>query len=59
MKHRDGSLWVHDPHDYLRLQQGVGELGVLKEHCASFLRVVLDAKLHLLHQLEHLNTQIL
>ena len=54
MEHRDSCLRVHYPHHYLGLQQGVGQLGVLQQHGAGLLGVVLDADLHLLHQLEHL-----
>ena len=39
---------------HLCLQQGVGQLGVVQEQLPGLLRVVLDAPLHLLHQLKHL-----
>ena len=36
-----GGLRVHDTHDHLSLQQGVGQLGVLEQHRPSLGRVVL------------------
>ena len=42
------------PHDNKRLQEGVRELGIFEEHVLGFFRVLLDASLHLLHQLKHL-----
>ena len=42
------------PHDNLRLEERVSELGVLCKHSASFMGIVLNAHLHLLHELEHL-----
>lgn len=54
MKHALGRLQVHDPHDDLGLEEGVGQLRVVKEQLLRLFRVVLDAPFHLLHQLEHL-----
>ena len=54
MQHRDCSLWVHNLHDNLGLQQSIGQLGVLQQHGSGLVRIVLDTSLHLLHQLEHL-----
>ena len=47
-------LQINNPHDHLRLEQGVGQLGVVQQQLACLLRVVLNAPLHLLHQLKHL-----
>ena len=54
VEHLHSRLWVDNPHDNLGLEQGISQPGVLHQHRARLARVVLDAQLHLLHQLKHL-----
>ena len=45
---------VHSHSVYLSLQQTVGQLRVVQKQLSGLLRVLLNAPLHLLHQLKHL-----
>lgn len=54
MEHLQSHFGLDDPHDNLALQEGVSQLWVLQEHVPGLLGVVLNAHLHLFHQLKHL-----
>lgn len=54
VEHVLGRLQVDDPHDNLGLEEGVGQLRVVEEQLFGLFRVMLDAPLHLLHELKHL-----
>ena len=40
---------IDNLHDYLRLEEGIGQLWVMEQQLSGFLRVVLDKPLHLFH----------